>query len=181
MGCVDVLTFDDRVGQATPIEIAQQERLWGGGEEDEFPRADLPCHFVNKQQSIHDSNHLWSLEHVEFIEDEVIEQLEEPSDQLIRRIATLAGSKVILLHHVMKDVGVGEDDAMVDPEVKKCIGTPQLDLCSHLIKALRIQPYDSQVLPAPLLPGLIQLPYLVADQFVRGIHCHDRPVVDQGR
>ena len=90
-------------------------------------------------------------------------------------------SDVVLLHHIVKDVGIGQDHAMVTPEVKKCIGTPQLDLSPHFIGALRIQPHDSQVLPAPTFFRLLHLSQLVTDELIRGVHGQQGPVFDQGR
>jgi hypothetical protein len=72
----------------------------------------------------------------------------------------------------VKDIGIGENDLMVEPAMHQDISPSKLCFRPYLIKVLRIKTRRLQIWAIPTKFGLFELVLLIADELIGGIHGH---------
>jgi hypothetical protein len=93
---------------------------------------------MDKQQCVEHCHHLGCLEDVEFIEGELFKKIEETAYDTVWSVAMLACTDVVLLHDIVKDVGIGQYQLMVAIQIQKHRGSLDLGFCLDFIQLMSI-------------------------------------------
>jgi len=111
------------------------------------------------------------MEDMELIEGKLFKEIEETAYDTVWSVAMLACTDVVLLHDIMKDVGIGQYQLMVAIQIQKRSGSLDLGFYLNFVQLASVETDQAYGALPPPMQGLLSLAELITDQFIGRIHC----------
>ena len=155
--------------KACPLQRLLQQRT-GGSRLKEKLAALAARHFVDQQQRVDDADNLRRVKDVKFVEGKLLKRLHQRAQKPVRRIPRLAGPHIKQVHHIVKNVRVGQHHVVV---VEQCLqrlpALCKIAPCHSAVQHVAVQRSHHRCL-APQRPGLLGLAQLVPNQLIGRVH-----------